>query len=532
MMAKKKSSGDVVIDVTGGVKKKKVSKAVKAVANQKLPMRDQDPSLVQESNVTDFAKDRLFTYGSYVVEDRAVADYRDGLKPVHRAVLWSMVGLGLRPSSGYKKSARSVGEALGKYHPHGDAACYGAMVTIANTVPPIVDGQGNWGTPVSSHAAMRYTEARISKFAHTFLVDPMYLKVVEKIPNFSDDFEIPLYMPALLPYLLFNGQVPAPAYGVRAGNPTFSVSSVSKIVIDMLNGKEYSAKKLAKTLKIIHPYGCEAINELDVEHIQTGKGKVEYGALLDAEVKTRIINVISFVPGTLDTADRIDKFMAKISAYPEVRSVYNKQGKKTKGSGPYGAKIVIECKKNIEEDQFHDLVDKVDKAVSGSTSYRLGVTVRRKDKPNAFKYLGYKSFLDNWIKYRVRLETRLIDYLMAAAERDLFVNETYLLAVERLKELLKALPKVLASKDPDKALAKAMKITLEQAKIILDRQVRQLSKMEASVLKDKIKAIKADIKQLKQDAKEPGKRAARDTKERVSKYMKNPDNIKSGVTVQ
>ncbi|MNQ44274.1 DNA topoisomerase 4 subunit A [compost metagenome] len=497
-------------------------------------MLGQKEDSIEDISLQNYTEECLRVYGSYVVEDRAVPDFRDGCKPVHRALLWSLAGLGLTPDKGYKKSARTVGDTIGKFHPHGDGAAYGAMVTIANTMPPAVDGQGNWGTPINPAAAQRYTEARMSKFAHAFLLDSKYLSVVPKVPNFSGDDVIPLYLPALLPYVLFNGNVPAPAYGVRAGNPSFSLPSVAKIVINMLKGKDVNAKTLAKNLEILHPYGCESVTS-DEEYLSmmaTGKGSITYAPLMSADFKTRKINIRSFVPAGLASKGTIDKTLVKLSNLNGVKKVFSQQGKKTKGSGPYGAIFVVEVARNIGEDAFADLVELVEKHVTNSVGYRLGVTIRKADEANKFKYLSYVTFFQQWIKYRIALELKLIKSLIVKAERDLHVNEVYLFAVENMDKILKALPKVLTSADPDKTLAKILDIPLEDAVIILDRKVRQLAKMEAGALKEKIKDLKAEIKTLNADLKAPGERAARDTAERVKKYLKKPDANKSGLTFE
>lgn len=422
-----------------------------------------------------------------------------------------------------------VHNCIGKYHPHGDMAAYGAMVTIANTMPPAVDGQGNWGTPVNPAAAHRYTEARLSKFASRFLVDSKYLEVVPYIPNFSGDDKIPLFMPALLPYLMFNGSIPAPAYGVRAGNPSFSFKSVAKVVQLMLRGKKMPAKKMAKLLEIQHAYGCDNVTK-DEEYfdlIDTGKGTVYYAPLMDTDYKNRTIHIKSFVPAGLANPNAIDKFMDKVGTLTGVKRCYSKQGKKSKGSGPYGALFVIETQRNVDENTFADIVEKVEKAATSSVSYRLGVTVRSMSGENKFRYLDYVQYLTAWIKYRITLELRLVESMLVKAERDLHINQVYLYAVENMAKLLKVLPKVLVSKNPDKSLAKELDMPEEDAKIILDRKVRQLAKLEADDLRKKIATLKAEIKQLKDDRKDPGKRAARDTKERVASYLKNPDTMKS-----
>lgn len=489
---------------------------------------------VRDTTIGEFTADAMKTYGSYVVEERAVPDYRDGLKPVHRALLWSLAGLGLRPDKGYKKSARTVGDCIGKYHPHGDAAAYGAMVTVANTIPPAIDGQGNWGTPVNPAAAQRYTEARMSKFTHKFLLDPKYLDVVPYVPNFSGDDRMPLYLPALLPFLLFNGNTPAPAYGVRAGNPSFAFKPVAKVVVAALNGKEFDAKTLAKTLKLQHAFGCEDTthDEDYLEFIATGKGSIVYAPRMHANYKERQIEISSFVPAGLASTAAIDKTLAKISNMDGVSRAFNKQGKKSKGSGPYGALMIVKTQRNINEDRFADIVEAVEREVTNSVSYRLGVTIRKVDESNKFKYLNYVDYLRQWVKYRISLETRLIKNLIEKTKRELHLNEVYLFAVENIDRILKALPKVLMAADPDKALAKALDIPVEDAKIILDRKVRQLAKLEVADLKTKIKSLRAELKQLTTDLKEPGKRAARDTEERVASYLKNPDKPKSGLPIE
>lgn len=517
---------DVVVDVSAPSKRKK-GKVIDATARFAI---NQPQDTIIERSISEFSQNALRVYGSYVVEERAVPDFRDGLKPVHRSLLWSLNDLSLRPDKGYKKSARTVGHCIGIYHPHGDAAAYSAMVTIANTMPPAVDGQGNWGTPVDPAAAQRYTEAKMSKFSHLFMLDSKYLDVVPKIPNFSGDAKIPLYLPALLPYALFNGNTPAPAYGVRAGNPSFSFKSVAKVVIAMLRGKEVTAKALAKTLEVQHAYGCNDVTSPDdlIEHMKTGKGSMTYAPKIEVDYKKAVIYIQSFVPGGLASPKQIDASMLKLVALDGVRKAYSEQGKKSKMAGPYGALMIVECQK-LPEDKLDDLVEKIERVVTNTVSYRLGITIRKAEEANVFKYLDYVTFFQQWIKYRVALETRLIKSLIKKAERDLFINEVYLFAVENMDKLLKVLPKVLVAKDPDAALAKALNIPIENATIILDRKVRQLAKMEAAALKDKINALKQELKQLAKDLKNPGERAANDTTERVKRYLKNPDVNKSGL---
>lgn len=518
------------------VKKSAVTKLDKKVPTGVVPKFATDALEVQDQSISEFSDDKLFVYGSYVVEDRAVPDYRDGLKPVHRAVLWTLSELGLRPEKAFKKSARTVGDAIGKYHPHGDSACYGAMVTIANSNPPLVWGQGGWGKPDGTSAsAYRYTEAKMSKFASTFLLDNQYLKVVPMEPNFSNDEQLPLYLPALLPTLLFITSTPPPAYGVKVGNPAFSVGSVSKVVIDMLNGKTYSAKKLAEKLKIIHPYGCidTSTDDAIVELMATGKGTVNYMPLMSYDTEKRIIRIRSFCPGTLYGEEGLDKALEKLSNIDGVKSASNTSGKKNKHAGPYGASLEIACPKNMDDDRFDEVCAAVDKQVKSSVSYRLGITIRKPgDTANKFKYVNYVAYFEAWVAYRIKLEMRLIEFLLAKAAKELHLNEVYRYAVQNRDKLLDSLKKVLSSKTPADTLAKIMKLPVEDAQIILDRKIIQLAAMQLSDIEDKIKTIKSEIKVLSNDKKNPGARAALDTAERVKKYLKKPDTTVSGMIVE
>lgn len=505
-------------------KKKKSEVSVAGAITSLYPMLGQDEANIRDEGLADYTRRALGVYGSYVVEDRAIADYRDGLKPVHRALLWSMSDLSLRPSSAFKKAARTVGDTIGKYHPHGDQACYGAMVTIANTVPPAIAGQGNWGRPDDPAAAMRYTEARMSKFTGAFLLDPDYLEVVPRVPNFSNDLEIPLYLPALMPYMLFNGSVPAPAYGVKCGNPSFSFTSVSKVVCEMLNGKEYTAKKLADALEIRHEFGCLDVSS-DEDHFQlisTGKGKVTYEPVMKVDEKSKIITVQTYVPGGMANTAGITKKLEKIAEWQGVVSAANASGKKNKNAGPYGA--AFEIKVRGSEDTLYEIASKVQKEITAAINYTLGVTIRRADASNKFKYLNYLEYFKAWIAYRIKLEVRMLENKLAKAERALHIQQVYLWAVDNMDKLLKVLPKVLVASDPDATLAKLCKIPVEDAKIILDRQVRKLAKLERAGLLAKIKEIKAEIAEYKGGLKEPGKYAAASTAVKVKAYLKSPDD--------
>lgn len=364
----------------------------------------------------------------------------------------------------------------------------------------------------------------MSKFADMFMLDREYLKVVPYVDNFSGTEKYPLYLPALLPFLLLNGSTPIPAYGVSAGNPSFDLPSIAKAVCAGLEGQELDAKFLAKMLKPVHEWGCEVIyskKELR-EVLATGRGSLRYQAQVTGDQKARKIIISSFVPGALSSYEACEKTLLALAALPGVKRAYSQQGKRTKGSGPYGACFAVETQV-LKDQQWEELLDKVKAKVSSKVSVRLGVTVRHADKPNSFHYLDFVKFFRSWIKYRIDLEVKLLKNQLAEIEERIYVNEVYLWAVDNIDALLDALKSILRDKDPIARLAKTFKIPERNAEIIMKRQVIQLARLERKGLVELLTELKATRKSYKQGLKNPGPYAAEKTKKLVAKYLKSPD---------
>ena len=237
-------------------------------------------SEITNINLLKFVRDCTFLYGKEVVESRALPDYRDGLKPVHRRVLWTMYKLNLKYNSGYKKSARVVGDCIGKYHPHGDMSCYSTMVNMALSPEKLIDGQGNWGDyegegVTKGAAASRYTECRLTKYSDTFLLDPDYIAVTPMISNYDGEYIEPVILPAKLPNLLINGSEGI-AVGCISNVPSFTQQSITELV------KIALLKKITPNdclnLKFNFSWGgnnCNSNKELK-EFYKTGKGKLSF----------------------------------------------------------------------------------------------------------------------------------------------------------------------------------------------------------------------------------------------------------------
>lgn len=481
----------------------------------------------------ELADDFLYIYGSYVNEDRAISDLRDGLKPVHRAALWSAHKLGLRHNSKFRKSAKVVGDVIGSYHPHGDTSAYGAIVGLANAKPNLVRGEGNWGSPVAGAAAMRYTEMRLSLFSDLFLLDPDYLKVVKYVPNFDGTTTMPLHLPALLPVALLIGSVTAPAYGISAGNPPFALGGVVKILANMIakaedgKPKKPSAKSLSKVLEVEYSYGNECVSDLDTftEFLSKGKGSLKFRPIVDAvwegttKDQSKKILIRSFSPNF--RKESVGKKLETIAALKGVSKAYPRLGKRDKRAGPFGALYVIEPNRGISEDDFYDLAENIQKVLTGSESFDLGCTIKDQQGNTKFKRLSIGRYLQQWVHYRIKLELKMLEHLIGETLAKIEHQELLLFAVDNREKLLKLLPKVLKAKEPDKALAKELKKPIEFASKILDLQIRRLAALERSGITSKIKDLKTLLKGFKADLKNPQPRIVSDLKARVAKYTKD-----------
>lgn len=237
-----------------------------------------------------FARECMGEYGTSIVKNRALADYRDGLKPVQRRILWAMKGLGLYNNKGTTKCARIVGDTIGKYNPHGDLSAYNALTLLSggddgrdtllpnkrNCPVPLVTGQGQLGYKNSEASAYRYTEAKLSNYAETQLLDPDYLKVIPMMNNYDDKDIEPTVLPSLVPNILLNG-TNGIAVGVIGGVPPFKFDGVAKLVAAALKGKKITANACLKVLEFNFRFGGQVLNTEEelLEYYKTGVGSVK-----------------------------------------------------------------------------------------------------------------------------------------------------------------------------------------------------------------------------------------------------------------
>ena len=488
---------------------------------------------VQDMRINTYTDGALFRYGSYVVQDRAVPELRDGLKPSHRAMLWSAFERGLWPSGAFQKSAAVVGHAIGEYHPHGDKACYDAGVSIANFNPPLLWGEGNFGTPVDQAAAQRYSEMKLSRFAYSFLVDRRYLEAVPYHMNFSETRPWPIYMPALLPMLLLAGNPTIPAYGVRSGNPSFELRGVANLTIAGLGGRELTVRDMHKHLKIQHPYGAECVastEQMDVL-FKTGRVSIPFRPQMISDLKRKVIVIQSYSPKVLSNGGKVDETLRAIAAIKGVSSAMDSSGKKNKDSGPYGCALTITVGRGVGEDEFYSIGQAIRKKLTATESYQLGVTIRSKVAVAQFKHASVPQFFNSWIKYRIGLEVDYLNVFTAKAEAALHLVNGKLIVVANKDSLDKAIHLIRTATDPKAALMKWFKLDDAQAESILSMQLRSLAKLVLDDLKKTKAELVAEIKGYNLRMKDPGKSAAEDLRQRLKAYLAKPDVTVSGVPV-
>lgn len=502
-----------------------------AVAKKKKPtkLKAETENLgasIEPISLRKFTSESLTIYGTYVVMNRAIPELRDGLKPVHRAVMWSMFELGIGPNAKAAKAARVVGDAMGKYHPHGDASIYDSMVGLANYNPRLVEGTGNWGTPDDGAAAMRYTEANYSHYANLFLLDKDYLKAVTLTDNFDNTLKIPLNLPALLPNMLLMGNPTAPAYGTRAGNPPMCMSGMVKLLYNAFKkGKPVTLKGCVKHLYVDYVFGCNNMytDKEWIEYLKTGRGSLKFCPVIDAvwehEEKDRAKKILirSYSPGFRDNS--IKKKLEAILNLDSVSNVLPACGENDDRAGKFGALYIIEPARGLDEDDFYELADKIEKLLTHSESYSPGAVIKN-EKSAKFKVPSVVELINLWMVYRVKLEHKNIDILTADRQHKLEHQELLMYAIDRKDDILRVLKKVLESSKPDEALAKALKIDLSMAKRLLDLQLRRLAKLERPPIAKAIKDLKSELKILTKDKKDPTQRIAAHLKATYSKYCK------------
>ena len=440
-------------------------------------------------------------YAMSVIVARALPDVRDGLKPVHRRVLYGMHELGMSHSKPYKKSARIVGEVLGKYHPHGDTAVYDSMVRMVQEFSlryPLVDGQGNFGSvDGDSPAAMRYTEARLARISEEMLHD-LDKNTVDFIPNFDDSLQEPTVLPAYLPNLLING-ASGIAVGMATNIPPHNLGEVIDGLVVLIKDPKITIEKLMK--KIIAPdfptagiiYGYSGVKDAYLK----GRGRLVLRAKANIETlkNNRENIVVTELPYQVNKANLIEK-MADLVRAGKINDISNIRDESDRD----GMRVVIELKKDA---QPAIVLNQLFVHTQMQTTFGVIMLALVNGVP---KVLNLKEMLQYFLDHRMDVLVRRTKFELDAAEKRAHILEGYIIALDNIDAVIQTIKK---SKDVETAknnLMKKFKLSEIQAKAILDMRLQRLTGLERQKIEDEYKETIKLIEKLKSLLKSEEKR--------------------------
>ncbi len=440
----------------------------------------------------DEMKASYIDYAMSVIVARALPDVRDGLKPVHRRVLYGMSELGLTYNKPTKKSARIVGEVLGKYHPHGDTAVYDSMVRMVQDFSlryPLVDGQGNFGSvDGDSPAAMRYTEARLKRISEEMLRD-LDKNTVDFVSNFDDSLQEPSVLPAYLPNLLVNGSSGI-AVGMATNIPPHNLGEVIDGLIALIQNRSLESEDLMKFVKapdfptggII--FGYEGVKSAYL----TGRGKIIVRAKANIETlkNDRENIVITELPYQVNKANLIEK-IAELVRAGKIEDISNIRDESDRD----GMRIVIETKRASQPDV---ILNQLFKHTQMQVTFGVIMLALVNGVP---KVLTLKEMMSHFLDHRMDVLVRRTKYELEAAEKKAHILEGYIIALDNIDEVIETIKK---SKDVETARANLMrkfKLSEVQAKAILDMRLQRLTGMERKKIEDEYKETIKLIERLR-----------------------------------
>lgn len=442
-------------------------------------------------NIEEEMRDCYIDYSMSVIVSRAIPDVRDGLKPVHRRVLYGMNELGLAYNKPYKKSARIVGEVLGKYHPHGDNAVYDTMVRMVQPFSlryPLIDGQGNFGSvDGDSPAAMRYTEVRLSRIAEEMLRD-LEKNTVNFVPNFDDTLTMPSVLPAVIPNLLINGSAGI-AVGMATNIPPHCLTEVVDGCAALIDNPDITIKELMKHIKgpdfptagIIN--GTSGIKEA----YETGKGKiiVRARALIETAKNGRASIIVTELPYQVNKANLIEK-ISELVRDKKVEDISALRDESDRD----GMRIVIELKRDANAQV---IMNNLFKHTQMQTTFGIIMLSLVDGRPMV---LNLKQMLEYFVEHRHEVVLRRTKFELEAAEKRAHILEGLKIALENIDAVIALIKK---AKDPQTAkegLMKKFKLSEIQATEILKMQLQRLTNLEVEKIENEYKEIIKLIEKL------------------------------------
>ena len=432
-------------------------------------MQEQEQDRIIKINIEEEMKSSYINYSMSVIVARALPDVRDGFKPVHRRILYGMMELGNTSDKPYKKSARIVGEVLGKYHPHGDSSVYGALVRMAQDWAmryPLVDGQGNFGSiDGDSPAAMRYTEARLKKIGEEMMQD-LYKETVDFTNNFDDTLQEPTVMPTRIPNLLVNG-ASGIAVGMATNMPTHNLGEVIDACVAYLDNSEIDTDGLMKHIKAPdfptggYIYGISGVRDA----YETGRGRVVMRAKTEIETHpTHDKIVVNEIPYNVNKKELIESIAALVNEKKiEGISYVNDESDRD------GMRIVIDVKRDANASV---VLNKLFKMTALQTSFSVNNIALVHGRP---KLLNLKDLIRLFLEHRHEVVLRRTRFDLRKAKERAYILEGLIVASDNIDEVIRI---IRAAKTPNEAIANLMsrfQLSEIQSRAIVEMRLRQLT---------------------------------------------------------
>ena len=429
-------------------------------------------------------------YAMSVIIGRAIPDVRDGLKPVHRRILFAMHDLGNTHNRPYKKSARIVGDVIGKYHPHGDSAVYDAIVRMAQPFSlryPLVDGQGNFGSiDGDSAAAMRYTEVRMSRIAEEMLSD-IDKDTVDFVPNYDESLQEPQVLPSRIPALLLNGSSGI-AVGMATSIPPHNSEEIINALVALIDNPEISLDEIMKIIPgpDFPTGGMLFANDEILKSYSTGRGIITLRGKIDIEEeKNRERLVVTEIPYTVNKADLVER-MALLVQEKKIEAIANIRDESDRD----GMRIVIDLKKGA---QALVLQNQLYKLTNLQTSFSMNMLAIHNGRP---RVMGLIDFLNAFLDFREEVVTRRSIFELKKAKDRLHILEGLLKALDHIDEVIALIKASATPGDAKAGLMDRFDFTEIQAQAILDMRLQRLTGLEREKIITEYNSLKKEIERL------------------------------------
>ncbi|GIU45300.1 DNA topoisomerase IV subunit A [Shewanella algidipiscicola] len=443
---------------------------------------------VEQMPLRRFTEEAYLNYSMYVIMDRALPHIGDGLKPVQRRIIYAMSELGLSAQSKHKKSARTVGDVLGKYHPHGDSACYEAMVLMAQPFSyryPLVDGQGNWGAPddPKSFAAMRYTEARLSKFSEVLLTELGH-GTVDWGVNFDGTMKEPLVLPARLPHILLNG-ITGIAVGMATDVPPHNARELVDACIELLDNPK---TELERIMELVpgpdYPTEAEIITpRADIAKIySTGRGSIKARAVYTIEAGEIVITALPHQASS-------GKILEQIAAQMQAKKLPMVADLRDESDHESPVRMVVVPRSNrVDCDQ---LMAHLFATTDLEKNFRVNLNVLGLNGRPQVK--GLKQLLSEWLEFRMSTVRRRLEHRLDKVQARLHILDALMIAFLNIDEVIEI---IRYHDDAKTELMSRFSLSDEQANAILDLKLRHLAKLEEVKIKAEQSELEAEREKL------------------------------------